>query len=284
MGTGINQLVVGPKGGSFILGGGDASLEFPSGAVEKEIFVHYAVILHGPFVFPAGYKPGSVVVYINMDETILMKPIRLLLSHWCIREEGDGKDTLKFVSAPHSLEAGQQKYTFEEEEKETDFTTCFNVGVLTIRDPHCLFCVETKSEKIAKYSAITFSHYDPSEETLLFRIQFMCNSLEWNEVSNRVHVCMCMLCTVHVLIETNILDPLQKLTDTLQQKDWKKTCKSDDVIQFQYAPGHEQIKASPPKMSGPGWEATIHGLQAVSIIAYPIHKTEDCVMQAFFLC
>ena len=187
MGTGINQLAVGLEGGSFILGSGDASLEFPPGAVEKEITVHYAVILHGPFVFPAGYKPGSVVVYINMDGTTLMKPIKLILSHWCIREEGDGKDTLKFISASHTLDAEQQKYTFEEEEEEADFTAHTNVGVLTIRNPHCLFCVETKNEKIAMYSAITFSRYIASKETLLFRIQFMCNSLEWNEVSKSVY-------------------------------------------------------------------------------------------------
>ena len=189
MGTGINQLVVGLEGGSFILGSGDASLEFPPGAVEKKIVVHYAVILHGPFVFPAGYKPGSVVVYINMDGTTLMKPIKLLLSHWCIKEEGDDKNTLKFISAPHSLEAGQQKYAFEEEEEEADFTHT-NVGVLTIQNPHCLFCVETKKEKIARYSAISFSRYNRLEETMLFRIQFMCDSLDWNEVAKNVHACL----------------------------------------------------------------------------------------------
>ena len=83
------------------------------------------------------------------------------------------------------MEAGQQKYAFEEEEEEADFTTCTNVGALTIREPHCLFCVETKNEKFARYSAIAFSRYIQLEDTLLFRIQFMCDSLEWNEVSTQ---------------------------------------------------------------------------------------------------
>ena len=180
MATGIKQLLVSADGGRFTIGSGDASLEFPPGTVEKETSVRYAIILHGPFVFPAGCKPGSVVIYLNMDGATLLKPVLLYLSHWCSKEKGEDEDTLKFVSASHTLEAGQQAYVFKEEE-DADFTHT-NVGVLSIRDPHCLFCVETKSKKVAMYSAIAFSRYNPSEETLLFRIQFMCDSLEWNEV------------------------------------------------------------------------------------------------------
>ena len=180
MATGIKQLLVPADGGRFTLGSGDASLEFPPGTVVKETSVRYAIILHGPFVFPAGCKPGSVVIYLNMEGATLLKPVLLYLSHWCIKEEGDDGDTLKFVSASHTLKAGQQTYVFEEED-DADFTRT-NVGALSIRDPHCLFCVETKREKIAMYSAIAFSHYIPSEETLLFRIQLVCDSLDWNEV------------------------------------------------------------------------------------------------------
>ena len=197
MAAGIKHLLIGPDGGTFTLGCGDATLKFPPGAVEKEISVHYAIILHGPFVLPAGYKPGSVVVYINMDGATLIKPIQLLLSHWCIREEEDGKETLKFVHAPHTLEAGQEKYTFEEEE-EADFVTFSDVGILTIRESHCLFCVETTNETIAKYSAIAFSRYIQSEDTLLFKIQLMCDSREWNEVciSNSLHDHTLVNCTI----------------------------------------------------------------------------------------
>ena len=182
MATGIKQLTVTPDGGTFTLGSGDASLEFSPGGVEKQIFVHYAIILHGPFVFPAGYKPGSVIIYVNIDGGTLRKPFKLFLSHWCIREEGDDGNTLKFVRAPHTLEAGQQAYVFEEQELEADLSICTNVGALTIREPRCLYCVEAKIEKAAHYSAITFSQYILSKETLLFRMQFMCDSLEWNEV------------------------------------------------------------------------------------------------------
>ena len=179
--TGIEHLIIGPDGGTFKLGCGDATLKFPPGALEREISVHYAIILRGPFVFPAGYKPGSVVVYINMDRAILRKPIQLLLSHWCVREEESEKETLKFVHAPHTLKAGQEKYTFEEEE-EADFTTFPDAGILTIRESHCLFCVQKKGEKIAKYNAIAFSRYIPPDNKQLFRIHLMCDSQEWNKV------------------------------------------------------------------------------------------------------
>ena len=179
--TGIQQLLVGPDGGTFTLGSGDASLEFPPGAVKKKTAVRYAIILHGPFVIPTGCKLGSVVVYINMDGVMLVKPVFLVLSHWCSREEGDG-NTLKFLRAPHKLEAGEQKYIFEEQE-EGDFTSHSHLGVLSISEPQCLYCVETKADTIARYSAITFSQYIPAEDTLYFRIQIMCDSREWNKVS-----------------------------------------------------------------------------------------------------
>ena len=182
MATGIQQLLITPDGGTFTLGNGDASLEFPPGAVERNINVRYAIILHGPFVFPAGFKLVSVSVYINMDGATLVKPVLLFLSHWCIREKTNDEETMKFVRAPHSLESGKKDYAFEELEDEADFITHTNVGVLTIREPHCLYCVEAKGAKVARYCAMTFTRYDSSEETLLFRIQFSCDSPEWVQV------------------------------------------------------------------------------------------------------
>ena len=181
MATGIKQLLISPAGGTFTLGNGDASLEFPPGAVEKNINVRYAIILHGPFVFHADFKPGSVVVYINMDGATLVKPVQLFLSHWCIRVEADDEAIMKFVRAPHSLESGKV-YAFEEVEEEADFKTHSDMGVLTIKEPHCLYCVEAKGAKNARYCAMTFTCYIPSEKTLLFRIQLLCDSSEWIKV------------------------------------------------------------------------------------------------------
>ena len=78
MATGIHNLHVGPGGGTFTLGCSDATLEVPRGALERETSVHYAIILHGPFVFSIGYKPGSVVVYVNMDGATLFFRIQLM--------------------------------------------------------------------------------------------------------------------------------------------------------------------------------------------------------------
>ena len=182
MATGIKQLLISPDGGTFTLGNGDASLKFPPGAVQKDIHIHYAIILYGPFVLPAGYKPGSVVIYLQMDGATLLKPVQLFLSHWCIREKTDVEETMKFIRAPHSLESGKKEYAFEEVEEEADFTTYANMGVLTIKEPHCLYCVEAKGAKNARYSAMTFTRYISSEDTLVFRIQLLCDSLEWIKV------------------------------------------------------------------------------------------------------
>ena len=186
MATGIKQLLISPDGGTFKLGSGDASLEFPPGAVVEETSVRYAIILHGPFMFPAGYKTGSVIIYLNMKGATLVKPVQLFLSHWCIREETDDEETMKFIRAPHSLESGKKEYAFKEVEEEADFTTRTNMGILTIREPHCLLCVETKGEKIGRYSATTFTRNIPSDTVLLFRIQLLCDSLEWNKVQSMI--------------------------------------------------------------------------------------------------
>ena len=186
MATGIKQLIIDSNGGKFTLGSGDAlqangdaSLEFPRGAVATDTPVRFAIILHGPFVFPAGYKPGSVVVYLNMDGATLLKPVQLLLNHWYNGQEQDEDGTLKFFIAPHSLESGKKEFVFEK--VEADFSIHTNMGVLTIREPQCLYCIQN-TEGIARYSAITFTQYIPSQDTLYFRIQFMCDSKEWNEV------------------------------------------------------------------------------------------------------
>ena len=190
MTTAIKQLCIDPNGGTFTLGSGDASLVVPPGAVEKVTTIRYAIILHGPFIFPPGYMPVSVVVYINMDGAILMKPVQLCLSHWCNREEENDEEDLKFAKAPHTLGEGQEYYEFQDsEQEEADFITHTNMGILKISKPQCVHCVKGKPGMIARYRAMTFTRVNPPpEDTQLFRIQIMCDSLEWNEVLNESHV------------------------------------------------------------------------------------------------
>ncbi len=76
-----------------------------------------------------------------------------------------------------------------------------------------------------------------------------------------------MYCTCLQLLSMQCF-PLQKLTKSLQQKNWEKTSDGDVVTRFQYADGQHQITASPKEKSGPGWEAAIYGEEAVCVIAY----------------
>ena len=203
MAAGIKELTITPDGKTFTLGSGDASLEFPPGTVQKDISVRYAIILNGPFLLPAGSKLGSVVIYINMNGSKLAKPVILSLSHWCTRKRGDDKDALNFLRAPHTLKKEQQKFVFEVVEEGADLTSNTNVGTLTMREPHCLYCVNTGKENTARYIAITFSRFIPSEDTLLFRIQLVCASVEWNEVFAYViiYVTVFSLCMNHIVVQ-----------------------------------------------------------------------------------
>lgn len=178
---GIHKLTISQDGGDFTLGNGDASLVFPQGAVASETSIHYAIIIHGPFVFPTGYKPASVAVYLNMDGVTLLKPVKLILSHWRSMGAGDDEGTLKFLTAPHTLQGGKKCYVFEEQ-KQVDFITCHNAGVLSIQEPHCVHCIAMKEEDVARYNAISFRKYDALKSTLYFKVQFTCNSAEWNDV------------------------------------------------------------------------------------------------------
>ena len=89
------------------------------GTLKKETSVRFGIMLHGPFVFPPGTEPGSVVVYMNIGTASLMKPVCLSLSHWCSREE-EGDNILKFLRAPHVPEAGN-KYFFRDRDREAYF-------------------------------------------------------------------------------------------------------------------------------------------------------------------
>ena len=176
---GIDQLIIHPSGGNFRLGSGDATLTVDEGAVKEETIVRYAVILHGPFVYSAGYKPASVVVYLKLEGSTLLKPVKLILKHWCKSIEVNGEVVLRLLRAPHTTDEMQDCYIFHE----VQGTFSSNSSTFTISEPQCLYCVEIKKESQASYNAIAFQKNLRKENLVKFRIQFMCDSLEWNTVS-----------------------------------------------------------------------------------------------------
>ena len=176
---GIDQLTIHPSGGNFRLGSGDATLMVEEGTVEMETVVRYAVILHGPFVYSAGYKPASVVVYLNLEGSTLQKPVKLVLKHWCKSIAVNGEAVLRLLRAPHTTNDMQDCYIFHEVEG----ISSSNSSTFTISEPQCLYCVEMEKESQASYNAIAFQKNLCEENLVMFRIQFMCDSLEWNTVS-----------------------------------------------------------------------------------------------------
>ena len=167
------------------MGSGDATFMVDKDTVEMETIVRYAVILHGPFVYSTGYKPASVVVYLNLEGANLQKPVKLKLNHWCKPVEVSGEAVLKLLRAPHTTGETQDCYIFHE----VQGISSSNSSTFTISEPECLYCVEMEKESQASYNAIAFQKNLPKDNLVKFRIQFMCNCLEWNAVST----CMCSL-------------------------------------------------------------------------------------------
>ena len=199
IGFGIKELTIHQRGGTYPLGNGDATLKVDEGTVEMETVVRYAVILHGPFVYSAGYKPASVVVYLNLEGANLLKPLKLMLKHWCKPVEGnsDGEAVLKLLRAPHTTgEMENFRYIFHE----VQGNFLHNTATFTISEPQCLYCVEMKKKSQASYNAIAFQKNLPEDDLLKFRIQFMCDCLEWNAVSLRITVTDTQLCMLGLVL------------------------------------------------------------------------------------
>ena len=176
---GIKAFTVTPEGGTFRLGTNDASLEFPPGAVEKETPVCYAIILHGPFELPAGYRPASVVVYLNLGATYLVQPISLTLADWCQKKPHMDQKELMFVQAPHVLKDGQYQFS-KHALQNKDF---ISVNVLQIGESKCLYAkVFEEGHRVQELFCASPLHQ--IEETCLrVRILFTWFSYTWIKVS-----------------------------------------------------------------------------------------------------
>ena len=195
IGFGITQLIIHQRGGTYLLGNGDATLTVFKDTVEMDTIVRYAVILHGPFVYSASYKPASVVVYLNLEGVTLQKPLKLMLKHWCKPVEGNSEAVLKLLRASHTTgEMENFRYIFHEVQGDS----LHNTSTFTISEPQCLYCVEMKEKAQASYNAIAFQQNLPEGDLVKFRIQLMCNSLEWNTVSTCTVVKVNGRSTVHI--------------------------------------------------------------------------------------
>ena len=141
--SGVDQLTIYTTRSDFPLGKGDATLIVEEGTVEMETIVRYAVILNGPFVYSAGYKPASVVVYLNLEGANLQKPLKLMLKHWCKPIKVSGEAVLKLLRAPHTTgEMENSRYIFHE----VQGISSSNSSTFTISEPQCLYCVEMEEK------------------------------------------------------------------------------------------------------------------------------------------
>ena len=176
---GIKTFTVTPEGGTFRLGTNDASVEFPPGAVEKETSVRYAIILHGPFELPAGYRPASVVVYLNLGATSLRQSIYLTLTDWCQKKPHMDQEELMFVRAPHIPKDGQYQFSMHAL-RNTDF---ISVDVLQIGESKCLYAKMFEEGRGVQELFCASPLHQIEETCLRVRILFTWFSYTWIKVS-----------------------------------------------------------------------------------------------------
>lgn len=178
---GIKDLTLTSDGGTFSLGSSDASLKVPPGAVKKKSTIRYAILLHGPFGLPPGYRAVSVVVYLNLSKTTLLQPIFLLLSDWCEKRYSTEQYELRFFSAPHELKGEKMLYQFnplrnadhqnENELRITESKTLYTKVLKEGHGVHDLYCM------------MPIQKLDAAESCLRMRILFTWSSDSWREVS-----------------------------------------------------------------------------------------------------
>lgn len=164
------------------MGTEDASLQFPPGAVTKETYVRYGIILHGPFEFPAGYRMASVVVYLNLGTVTLVKPIYLSLADWCEKKAHIDNEELMFIRAPHVLKEGKErKYQFSLHAMRN--TDVVSVDVLQIAESKCLYTkVLDEGRGVQEWFCATPLH-QIDDKCLRVRILFTWLSDTWIKVS-----------------------------------------------------------------------------------------------------
>ena len=160
------------------------SIEVPPDAigVSDSVMMRYAVIPHGPFVLPNGYRLGSMAVYIFYDGRHVTKPLIIHLPHW-YGGENHTTDGLSFALASHSLKEGKKEYCFERVEGGT-FSQQQQYGVYSMDGHSSLFAVVLKEETTSVYLATQWDQRLVNETYTRIAITYY--SAVWLEVSKKL--------------------------------------------------------------------------------------------------
>ena len=118
--------------------------------------VRFAVIPHGPFTLPEGYRLGSTVVYLYYNGQHGTRPLQLRLPHWYGGVD-HVKDGLSFAMAPLTLKERESVYRFELLEGGR-FAEQRQCGVLQISSQCALLAVVFKVEAPCLYYASLWTY------------------------------------------------------------------------------------------------------------------------------
>ena len=156
------------SGGEYTNEAHDIIIRVPQGAISKGVTVNIevGVTLHGPFSYPRNAKPVSPILWLCMQQDVLLrKSVEVVLPH-CVSGLKGGEHNgleLGFLKANHhevvSGSEEQSMYTFHPLEGKVKFTSSCG----TIQTQHfCFLCIKAQlSRELVQKSGYCLSRVIP---------------------------------------------------------------------------------------------------------------------------
>ena len=135
----------GSGGGMYINRTHDITIKIPERAIPEGTVLQLSVsaMLYGPFLFPAGLRPVSPILWLCTHPTLTFsRPIEVVLPHYLHCEDQNDTENLIFLKADHNSRI-DGKFHFKPADGESVFKHHTNYGVLHTN--HCCFlCIAAK--------------------------------------------------------------------------------------------------------------------------------------------
>ena len=141
----IDTVEYGSGGGMYINRMHDITIKILERAIPEGTVLQFSIsaMLYGPFLFPAGVRPVSPILWLCTHPTLTFsRPIEVVLPHYLHCEDQNDTENLMFLKADHnSLIDG--KIRFKPADGKSVFKHHTNYGVLHTNHC-CLLCIAAK--------------------------------------------------------------------------------------------------------------------------------------------